>query len=121
MHRTTIHIRFSGVVYNTPRRSDIERHLCRNVGRTFQKMVNFIVNFKWIKDLRFPRCFRYGVTNSICLLNGFNKQISLYFRGQKFNLQRKFHSTNIISKRAMQVAFLPSTPSAMNGFPVPIL
>jgi hypothetical protein len=58
-------------------------------------------------------------------INGLKKQISLFFGRQKFNLQRKFHNTNLlqifeITKSEQQVAFLQPT-QAMGWFPAPIL
>lgn len=102
------------------------KNLCRKIGRTLQSVIDFRMDFKLVKDFLFPRYFRNSITNRIRFFNSSQEQISLFFSGQKFNLQRKFHNTKIvqifeITKSEQQVAFLPPTPSAMNGFPAPIL
>src|SRR5690606_29609618 len=101
------------------------QHLCGKIRRTFQGVIDFVVNFKLVKHLLFPRYFRNGITNCIRFFNGLKKQISLFFGRQKFNLQCKFHNTNLlqifeITKSEQQVAFLQPT-QAMGWFPAPIL
>lgn len=106
-------------------RDAAHQYLCRKIRRAFQTVIDFVVNFKLVKDFLFPSYFRNGITNRICFLNSFKEQISLFFGRQKFNLQRKFHGTNLTqifetTKCAMQVAFLQPT-QAMGWFPASIL
>ena len=98
------------------------QYLCGKIRGTFQFVVNLIVNLKLVKYLLLPSYFRNSITNRICFLNSFKEQISLFFGRQKFNLQRKFHGTNLtqifeITKSEQQVAFLPSAAKLTNGFP----
>src|SRR5690606_11424551 len=67
-----------------------------------QKYMRLLFRVKIIKTPKNSNCkqkkscySRNSITNCIRFLNGFKKQISLCFSGQKFNLQRKFHNTNL--------------------------
>ena len=101
------------------------KNLCRKIGRTLQSVIDFRMDFKLVKDFLFPRYFRNSITNRIRFFNSSQEQISLFFSGQKFNLQRKFHNTKIvqifeITKSEQQVAFLQPT-QAMGWFPALIV
>ena len=60
------------------------KHLRRKFKRSLVRMINFVVEFKVIKNLLLPGYIRNSITNSISLFHRFKKQVSLFIGRQKF-------------------------------------
>lgn len=102
-------IQFVSVCYfaDTP-----NENLCRQVGRSFKRMVDLLMKLKLVKHLFVPCYLRNSIATGVCFFNGFKKQTSLLFGRQEFNCQRKFHSANSlqifeITKNGIVAQFLP--------------
>lgn len=67
------------------------KHLGRKFKRSLIRMVNFVMEFKIIKNFLLPSYLRNGIANSISFLHRFDKQVSLFISRQKFYFQCKFH------------------------------
>lgn len=59
------------------------------------RVVNFVMEFKIIKDTFRPSHIRNSITNGICFPNSFKEQIRLFSSWKKLDFQRQFHNTNI--------------------------
>ena len=97
-------------------------YLSRKIGGLFNRMINFIVNFKLIKNSFFPNYIRNYIASQICFLNGIKQIFRLFICGKKFYFKSQFHSyINSTKKLKIQIlektiignakagAFLPST------------
>jgi len=101
------------VIGNTPKWSESTFdflinfvRICNFCNRTYQTLgrkfkcnligvVNFVMEFKVIKDTFRPSNFGNSIANSICFLDSFKEQIRLFVSRKKFDFQREFHNANI--------------------------
>lgn len=97
-------------------------------------MVNFVMEFKIIKNFLFPSHIRNSIANSISLLHRFEKKVSLCVSWQKFYFQCEFHEAKVLNNftyqkiitnfvkqfKALQ-SHSSQPPFGMIGFPAPIL
>lgn len=71
------------------------KHLRGKFESSLIGVVNFVMEFEIVKYLFRPSNFRNSITNCICFTDGFQKQISLFSRRNKFDFQSQFHIVKI--------------------------
>ena len=97
-------------------------------------VVNFVMEFKIVKDTFSPSDIRNGITNNVGFLHRFKKQVSLFISRKKFYFQREFHNTNIqiiflyqkiftnfVKQFKAWQAHSSHRAFGISGFPAPIL